>query len=312
MSETIEEIIIEAKEREGLLRETAEGSVGHLCDRIRGFIDVSARWKTAADEVFDITSREPATNKFAARASSLSILTNRTLEIGDEIARVIQAGARRSALANWRALAEAKNNALLIDIDISGTAGFLWQHYGVIENAKIHKDDEVAQRSAEISKKCLAEAGFESSTRKREHWAKGIDGTPRTDAVARSKYVAKNRNLPPQLDRQTIEMLSEKEQQMIRESNAVVHPTLSRNAVDISFPWIMLASIVDPMSVMLVYKVAASDAAGWPYTETVGEQFHVYPAEADDSRILSLMVVEAYGYCLDIFRGQFDVDGSVE
>lgn len=310
MNEKIEEIILEARERESLLRAAAEEKVGTLCNSIRGFIEVSGRWKAAVDEVLNIDSRESATNQFAARAVSLSVLTNRTLEISDEIVRVLHAGSRRSALANWRALAEAKNHALLIDVDVSGTAGFLWLHYGIIEKSRIHKEDEGAQRNAEISKRCLGEAGFEYSAKKREHWAKGTDGKPRTDAVARSEYVAKHRKLPPRVDRQNIELLARKEQNMIREANAVVHPTFSRNTVNVSPTWIMLAAIIDPMSVMLAYKVAASDAAGWPYTETVGEQFHLYPTEAHEVGILSLMVEEAYGYCLDIFGSQFKVDDS--
>ena len=310
MYKPVNEIIAESKIKEAELRKAARDSIGNCCDALRGFIDTAAEWKDAADRAFDLDIPKSREDPFIARALSLSILTNRTLEISNEIVRVVQAGSRRSALASWRALAEAKNNALLIDLDVSGTAGFLWQHYGVIENARIHKGDEAARRNAEISEKCLAEAGCKYKHQQREHWAKGVDGKPLTNAVARSRYVANNRKLPPQVDKRTIQMLAQKEQEMIREANFVVHPTFSRHTVDVSLPWIMLSAIIEPMAVMLAYKAAASDAAGWPYSETVGEQFQIYPAETQEVAMLSLMVMETYQYCLDLFRSQFQLDGS--
>ena len=51
------------------------------------------------------------------------------------------------------------------------------------------------------------------------------------------------------------------------------------------------------MSVMLAYKVAASDHVDWPYTETVGEQFLIYPHAEEQARALSFIVYELYDHC---------------
>ena len=302
---SLEEIIAVSKEREVELRRVADSEWGVLCDAVRGFVHISRDWYEAVSTPFNIDPREMATRASAARVTSLRALTGRTIEVADEIVRVVQAGSAKSALALWRTLAEAKNNALLIDLDVSGEAGFLWLHLGVIEGTKSDPTNKELAQSAEQSKEFLADAGFEYNSRKRDPWAIGIDRKIYANALSRSEYIARHRKLPPEIPRERYAMLAAEEQAMIRKSNAVAHPTLFRGTVDAPLPVIMLAAIIDPMAVMLAYKVAASDFLGWPRFPTVGEQFTIYPPENPEAGILSAAVKAMHFHCLGICREFF-------
>ena len=99
--------------------------------------------------------------------------------------------------------------------------------------------------------------------------------------------------------------LESAEIRMIRQSNAVAHPTLYKSMVDYDPHPLMLTAILDPMAVMLAYKVAASDLKLWPFTETVGDQFHLYPSDNTQVKTLSLMVIESYDHCRNLYYQQF-------
>ena len=312
---SVEEIISASKkEQETGLRLVADSGLGKLCDAINGFVHTAVEWKKAVNHAFgnDLFD-DVATNKLAARVASLSVLTNATIEIACDIVRSVQAGSPRSAFVLWRALAEAKNNALLIDLDVLGTAGFLWLHYGVINASKADPRNEEMKWAAEAAKKYLLTAGLPYDGKSRDPWAKGIDGKTHRNALLRSEYVARYRKLPPEITREHLEMLAAAEQEMIRKSNAVVHPTLSRGTIDVPLPVIMVASIIDPMAVMLAYKVAAGDLRGWPqYPPTVGEQFTIYPVENPEAGVLSAAVLAMYFHCMAICRELFQVEENLE
>lgn len=311
---SVEEIISDSKkELETGLRLVADSDLGKLCDAINGFVHTAVEWKKAANQAFgEELFDEVATNKFAARAASLSVLTNATIEIASDIVRSVQAGSSKSAFALWRALAEAKNNALLIDLDVSGTAGFLWLHYGVINGAKADPRNEDLKWAAEAAKNYLLTAGFRYDGKSRDPWAKGIDGKTYGNALLRSEYIARYRKLPAEIPREHLEMLSAAEQEMIRMSNAVAHPILFRGTINVPLPAIILASIIDPMAVMLAYKVAASELQGWPQYPTVGEQFTIYPVENQEARVLSDAVVAMHFHCVAICRKLFQVEENLE
>ena len=97
---------------------------------------------------------------------------------------------------------------------------------------------------------------------------------------------------------------------MIRQSNALAHPTMHRSVLEYNPQLLMLAAILDPRAVMLAYKVAASELKQWETTETVGEQFHLYPDGNDQAKTLSYIVMELYNHCRDVFYDQFVKPGS--
>ena len=297
---SIAEIIAVSKERETELRRVADSDWGVLGDAVRGFVHTAGEWHQAVRIPFSEAARDMATDKSAARVVSLSALTGRTIEVADDIVRVVQAGSSKSAFALWRTLAEAKNNALLIDLDVSGTAGFLWLHLGVIEGPKSDPTNKELAWAAEQSKKYLADAGYDF--RKRNSWARDIDDNIYANALDRSKYVARHRKLPYGIPRERYTELAIAEQAMIRKSNAVAHPTLFRGTVDVPLPMIMLRAIIDPMVVMLAYKAAASELLEWPPLLTVGEQFTRYPPENHEAGILSAAVMAMYSHCLGLYR----------
>ena len=300
MSLSIAEIIAASKERETELRRVIDSEWGVLGDAVMGFLHISRDWYVAVSIPFSEAARAVATDKSAARVASLSALTGRTIEVAVDIVRAVQTGSTKSAFALWRTLAEAKNNALLIYLDVSGEAGFLWLHLGFIEGAKSDPTNKELAGAAEQSKKYLADAGYEYNSRKRDPWAIGIDGKIHANALDRSEYVARHRKLPHGIPRERYTELAIAEQAMIRKSNAVAHPTLVRGTVDVPLPMIMLAAIIDPMSVMLAYKVAASDFLGWPQFPTVGEQFTIYPPENHEAGILSAAVTAMHSHCLGL------------
>lgn len=303
MSLSIAEIIAVSKERDTELRRVVDSEWGVLVDAVRGFVHTAGEWHQAVSIPFSEAARAMATDKSAARVTSLSALTGRTIEVADDIVRVVQGGSAKSAFALWRTLAEAKNNALLIDLDVSGEAGFLWLHLGVIEGPKSDPTNKELAWAAEQSKKYLADAGVEYNGRKRDPWAIGIDGKIHANALSRSEYVARHRKLPYGIPRERYTEVAIAEQAMIRKSNAVAHPTLFRGKVDVPLPVIMLAAIIDPMAVMLAYKAAASDLLGWPpLPTTVGEQFTIYPPENHEAGILSATVMAMYSHCLGLSR----------
>ena len=311
MYRSVEAIIAESKRRETKLHAAAEEIVGSPCDSIRGFIDISTEWKLAVDAALNIEADQSGTDKSVARVASLSILTNRTLEAAGDIVRVIRAGSTKPALTGWRALTEAKNNALLIYLDESGRAGFLWTHHGIIKNGQLNSEDEMALGAARMSRQFLESAGEKYDRKDENAWAVAIDGKIHRDAVSRSRYVAKHSPFMFGATQDERDMLAEAEQRMIRESNAVVHPTLGKSFVDVPVPAILLATIIEPMSVMMSYKVAASELQGWPSAAVMGDQFVTYPEEATQAQALSVMAGAMYLHCMESCRAEF-LDEGIE
>ena len=305
MNQNINRIIASSKAKEAELRETTEAVMGPYCDALRGFIDSASEWKTAADQAFDIDFEQCRTDPFIARVVSLNILTSRMLETAHDIARLLQVGAGTPAMVSWRALSEAKNTALLIDLNVEGPAGFIWLHHGMIEYSRMMEDDDAGVSFADQAKQVLADAGFDYDRNQRDLWAKGVDGILHTNAVDRCRYVWSYRKFPPEVDQETRSALEEAEVKMIRQSNALAHPTMHRSVVEYNPQLLMLAAILDPMAVMLAYKVAASELKLWETTETVGEQFHLYPEGNDQAKTLSYIVMELYNHCRDVFHDQF-------
>ena len=314
MYRTVEEIISTAKQQEVDERAKMEDVAGDLCDALRGFIDVSVEWKTAVDRALNIDPGRAQRSLFVARAMSLSLLTTRILTTAYEIPRALMSGAFTSTVVNWRYVAEAKNIALMIDLDVVGPMGFLWVHYGMIEQAKVNGAGDDSRVFAHQAKQILADAGFQYDGKARDPWAI-IDGKKYANSISRSEYVWRHRKFPPEASSRIRSELAAAEQRMIRASNMFAHPTVTpREILEDKLYAMVLATVLDPMAVMLAYKVAASEVAGWSFTKTVGEQFHVYPPQEEQARTLSFMVKEMYDHCFKVFQEQFlgQVEGSTD
>lgn len=303
MHKTVEEIIAESRQKESEELARLEEAIGFFYDALRGFIDISVEWKIATDAVAHIDFDDVRTDLFTARAVSLSVLTARILERAREMPKALMSGGVMSAVGVWRYVSEAKNIAMAIDLDELGPTGFQWLNHSIIDQAKVDVAKENSARFAEQAKQILAEAGFPYDKDNQAPWNEGIDEKKYKNAVARSGYVWKMRNFPPEVTKEDRAYLTEGEQEMIRLANSFAHPSLTpgEKLKDCLRPMI-LTTIIDLMAVMLAYKVAASAVAGWPTTKTVGEQFHVYPADADQAKALSFMVKEMSDYCLNVFR----------
>ena len=305
MYKSVEEIIAEAKQREADDRVDMEKSIGEVCDAIQGFINVSIKWKAEVDRVFRFEPSRERMSEFMARAMSLSVLTNRILETAQDIPRTLMAGALSSTVMSWRYVAETKNIALMIDLDVEGPMGFLWLHHGMIGQAKVDGAGDDSTRFAAQAKRILADAGYPYDSKAREPWSQ-IKGQPYPNSIVRSDYVWRNRKFPPEASRPMRAELAAAEQRMIRASNMFSHPTLTpREILKGKLHPMMVTTVLDIMAVMLAYKVAASDVAEWPYTKTVGEQFHVYPLEEERARETSFMVKDMYDHCFNVFQEQF-------
>ena len=303
--QTVEEAIAATKDEYAKQREESEALLGNYCDALLGFIKTSSRWKAAIDQAFSINVDDANTDPFTARALSLSILTTRILNTALDISGLLRIGAMIPAIVSWRIMSEAKNAALLIDLDPTGSAGFLWLHHGVIEQAKMMGDDPTTLNAISQGKEILAQAGFKYDSRKGVPWALGIDGKTHSNAVDRCKYVWKHRKFPMEVDQQTLSMLESAEIQMIRQSNTVAHPTLYHSSVDFSPQILIVTACLEPMAVMLAYKAAGSHLKLWPPTETVGDQFHVYPPGNPEPEELGFMAMELYFHCWNVFTSQF-------
>ena len=306
MHKTIEEIIAESKQKESEELVKLEEAIGDFCDAYRCFIDVSGEWKTATDMSVNIKYDDARTDLFTARAVSLSVLTARILERAREMPKVLMSGALMSTVGVWRYISETKNIAMAIDLDLVGPTGFLWLNHGMIDQAKVEGAEEESPKFAEQAKQILAEAGLPYDKEKSDLWKKGVDGKKYVTAVDRSRYVWRMRKFPAEFGLEDRSSMAEAEQQMIRLSNSLVHPTMTpQDKIKGSLHPMMLTTILDSMAVMLAYKVAVGDVAGWPYTDTVGEQFHVYPPAAGEARDLSYMVRDMQDRCLSVFREKF-------
>ena len=146
-----------------------------------------------------------------------------------------------------------------------------------VELANVHPRNILGSRRvfADQAKQILADAGFEYDGRSRDPWAI-MDGKKYANSIARSEYVWRHRRFPPAASSQIRAELAAAEQRMIRASNMFVHPTATlREILEDKLHAMVLATVLDPMAVMLAYKVAASEVAGWSFTKPVGEQFHV-------------------------------------
>ena len=303
---TVEEMIAESKKKESRELENLQASVGEICDAWRAYIDISGEWKTAADEAFKIDIQETRRDLFTARAVSLSILTNKILTRAGEMPKLLSSGAIDSMVVNWRYISETKTIAMMVDLDILGPAGFLWLHHGMIDQAKAGGAGDDSKEFAGQSKKLLSDAGFKYDKDAKDPWAVGIDAKKHSNAVDRSQYVWNRRKFPTQFTKRDRSNLAEAEQELIRVANGFAHPTLvPRERIKDTIHAMLLSAIIDPMAVMLAYKGAASDKAGWPYMNTVGEQFHVYPPENERARDLSYMVKDMQDHCLSVFWERF-------
>ena len=188
---------------------------------------------------------------------------------------------------------------------VEGPMGFLWLHYGMIGQAKVDGAGDDSMRFAAQAKRILADAGHPYDSKAREPWSQ-INGQPYPNSIARSDYVWRNREFPPEASQPIRAELAAAEQRMIRASNMFSHPTLTpREILKGKLHPMILTTVLDIMAVVLAYKVAAGDVAEWPYTKTVGEQFHVYPPEEERARELSFMVKDMYDYCFKVFQEQF-------
>ena len=306
MYRTIDEIMVAARQKEINERAKTEASVGEVCDALRGFVDTSMEWKRAAYEVLEIKTEDVRDDPFTARAVSLSILTNNILLSAWEMPRALLSGAGISTAANWRYITEAKNVAMLIDLDVDVTAGFQWLHHKVIEQAKDSRPGDDFWGFAEQAKELLNNAGLEYQKDERDPWSVGVEGKKYGNSVDRSGYVWNNRKFPPEVSDQLRSSMFQAEQSTIRVANSLVHPTLMPlEELKDKVPAMMLTAVNNPLSVMLAYKVAASDLAGWPYTKTVGQQFHVYPPDQRELKELSYMVKEMYKHCANAIRDRY-------
>ena len=298
-----------AKQKDLDCRAGMEDAIGDVCDALRGFIDISMEWKTQVDDVFNLDPSRARTSHFAARTISLSLLTNKILQAACEIPRVLMSGALTSTVIDWRCVVEAKNIALMIDLDVMGPMGFLWLHYGLIEQSKVGGAGEDSRLLADQAKRILRDAGFEYDGRTRDPWAK-IGDKRFSNSMERSEYVWRHRKFPSQVSAQMRIEMATAEQNMIRASNMFAHPTLAPQEVfrDKLRP-MLLSTVLDPMAVMLAYKVAGSELVGWEYTTTVGEQFHVYPRENGDAKALSFALIEIYDHCFKVLRKHYSSEG---
>ena len=294
-----------AKQEEVDDRAKMEEVASGICDALRGFIDVSIEWKTEADKAFNIEPERARKSPFVARAFSLNVLTSRILTTAFEIPRSLMSGSLTSTVVNWRHATEAKNIALMIDLDVVGPMGFLWLHYNMIEQAKVSVPRTGSQRVAAQAKQILEEAGYEYDSGSKDPWAI-INGKKYTNSIARSEYVWRHRKFPPEASQQLRRKMADAEQLLIRASNMMTHPTLLPQEILQDKLYALIFSMtLDPMAVMMAYKNAASEVVGWPPTKTVGDQFHVYPSEQEQAGELSLMVKDMYDHCAEVFREHF-------
>ena len=305
MGKAVEEIIASAKLRAVDDRIKMEDTVGEFCDALLGFIDVSIQWKIEVDDVLNLDANWARVSPFAARAISLSLLTTKILDTAYEIPKSLMSGAFTSTVVNWRYVVETKNIALMIDLDIVGPMGFLWLNYNMIDQAKVRGAGKDSELIALQAKRILCEAGFGYDGNSKEPWAK-IDERRYSNSISRSKYVWSHREFPPEVSEQLRTELAASEESMIRASNKLAHPTLASPRVfGDNLHAMMLSTVLEPMAVMLAYKVAASELAGWEKTKTVGEQFLTYPHEYTKAKALSFKVKEIYDYCFEVFRNQW-------
>ena len=306
MYRTVEEIIASSKMKESDELADLQALSGDLCDALRGFINISAEWKKAADKAFNINYENARISPFTARAVSLSLLTTKILDAAFEVPKTFRSGALAATLVNWRYMVETRNVAMMVDLDVVGPTGFLWLHHRMIEMAKIGAAGKDSKKFAEQPKEILASAGFECDPRARDPWSVGIDGKRYSNSVDRSKYIWQHRKFPSDFTEKDRFYFAAAEQQMIRESGNLLHPTLTpRDVIAGKLPAMLMSTILDPMAVMLAYKVAASEVVGWPDKETVGEQFHVYPPGEEAAESLSFMVKEMYDHSRSISRQHF-------
>ncbi len=305
MYKSIAEVIAESKEKDANNRAELEPLIGDYCNALRAFVDTALEWQGAADEAFALDLDQIVSDWLVTRVISLQLLTTKALETARDIAGLLQIGATTPALVSWRTLSETKNAASIISLDVSGKAGFLWFHYGFINRAKFLENDGTAREAVDIAKSILAEAGFKYDSSKRNSWALGLDGKTYSNAVDRCGYVWKNRPYPIEVDEEIRSFLETAEVDMIRQSNAVAHPTMDRSALNYDPHPLMIASLLEPMGVMLAYKEAASDLKGWLLTPTVGERFLLYPPKYTRAQTLSAMVMKLYFHCSELYRQRF-------
>ena len=306
MNRTVEDVIAESKRKAVRELKDLQVSVGEICDAWRAYIDISGEWKNAADKAFNIDLNESRRNLFTARAASLSVLTTRILTRAGEMPKLLSSGAIESMVVNWRYISETKNIAMMIDMDVLGPSGFLWLHHGMIDQAKANGAGGDSRKFAELSKELLAKAGFQYDRNAKDPWAVGLDEKKYSNAVDRNRYVWGRRNFPKEFTKRDRSFMAEAEQELIKVANGFTHPSLvPHERIKGTIHAMLLSAFIDPMGVMLAYKGAASDKAGWEYTKTVGEQFHVYPSWVENAETLSYIVRDMQSHCIDVFRNRF-------
>ena len=306
MYRSVAEIIAASKEEEIKESAKSEEAIGGVCDAFRGFIDISIEWKRAADEAFGIRIEDVQRDLFAARAVSLGILTNKILLAAWELPKALLSGCVGSTMFNWRYITETKNLAMMIDMDIEGTKGFLWLHHKIIERAGVESLEDGMSGFADQAKQILKEAGFKYDKNDTDPWTRETNGRKSRNSVQQSGFVWNHRKFPPEMLDSLRSSLAEDEQVLLKLANKFAHPTLvSPDMVQQKVPRIIITAVQSAMSVMLAYKVAASDLLEWPYTETVGEQFLVYPPDEEQVRALSSMVFEMHGHCGEVILSHY-------
>ena len=306
MYRSVEEIIAASKQEE--IRELAksEAAIGDVCDALRGLVDISIEWKRAADEAFSIKIDDVQSDLFAARAVSLGILTNKILMAAWELPKALLSGCVASIMFNWRYMTETRNIAMMIDMDIEGQTGFVWLHHKLIERAGVGSAEDGTGGFADQAKQILEEAGFKYDKNDVDPWTRETNGRKNRNSVQQSGFVWRHRKFPSEMSSDLRSSLAENEQDLLRLANKFAHPTLvSPDMIQQKVPRIILTAIQSGMSVMLAYKVAASDLLEWPYTRTVGEQFFVYPPDHEQIKALSSMVFEMYDHCSEVIRSHY-------
>ena len=101
-----------------------------------------------------------------------------------------------------------------------------------------------------------------------------------------------------------LDQMTETENNLVREANQVVHPTMIGRAIKIPIIPILSSAIIFTMHTLLIAKDAEDDARGGPYARSMtrGDQFLALPEGAERTLELGRNVMEVYRGAIDAFQ----------
>ena len=217
---------------------------------------------------------------FGATSHALFLLSHDSMQTYREIISLASLGLNRPAAAWWRKLRDIKRDIEFIEIahrETPDETAHRWVHWQINAQSLMESDDPEVQRQSEMSRKLFSDDG---SYGQPGCWAV-INGRSFAKEADRGKYVAnkKRQYFPEHKEYQRLSQeLNQRDREMIREANAIIHPAPSVlvEQVTLSWPKLLYSSARNLEDALIALRCGSLDKVPAGTARELGKVMETY------------------------------------